>query len=56
MVDRLVDSVTRLVEAALLGAVFEAAGRAIDRLDPVGTEARESLTDEKLAEFVGDGA
>lgn len=53
--DALIGSLTRVVEAAVVASVLGAAVRAVDRLDPVGAEAREALSDDALARFVGPG-
>ncbi|MCW2815263.1 MAG: hypothetical protein JWN84_2718 [Nocardioides sp.] len=53
--DALVASLTRMVEAAVVASMFGVAVRAIDQLDPVGAEARDALTDDQLAMFVGPG-
>lgn len=53
--ERLFSSMTRMVEAAVVASMFDAAVRTLDHLDPVGAEARDALTDEGLADFVGSG-
>ncbi len=53
--DALMASLTRMVEAAVVASMFEVAVRAVDRMDPAGAEARDALTDDQLALFVGPG-